>query len=157
MTATVTAIAVALVVVDTSVHLSSEVFGKTGGPAKEIIARGFSGHFDFALSRLLLAEIARKLTDTGVPPLVAAPYIASLLAIGQEHPDVDATDIECADPDDAFVVALARSCRAWCVVAQDNALVDHEADPPMWPPPVFLARLRVRRGEPDGTRFMVER
>lgn len=144
-----------LVVVDTSVHLSSEVFGKPGGPSKEVIARGFAGHFVFALSDMLLEEIARKLTETGVPPLVAAPYLASLIAVGQEHPDADASDIECDDPDDAFVVALARSCEAWCVVAQDNALVDADATPPMWPPPVFLGRLRERRSEPEGTRFSV--
>jgi predicted nucleic acid-binding protein len=145
-----------LAVVDTSVHLSSEVFGKPGSPAKEVIARGFAGHFDFALSALLLAEIVRKLAETGVPPSVAAPYVANLMAVGQEHPDVDASEIECADPDDAFVVALARSCAAWCVVAQDNALVDHDAVPPMWPPPVFLGRLRDRRGEPEGTRFVAD-
>lgn len=145
-----------LVVVDTSVHLSSEVFGKPGGPSKEVIARGFAGHFNFAVSDLLLAEIARKLTAPGVPPLIAAPYLAKLIAVGHEHADGDASDVECDDPEDAFVVALARSCEAWCVVAQDNALVDHEAVPPMWPPPVFLGRLRERRGEPEGMRFSAD-
>ena len=145
-----------LVVVDTTVHLSSEVFGKPGSPAKETIARGFAGHFDFALSELLLAEIARKLTDTGIPPAIAAPYLANLIAVGREFDDVDGGDIECSDPEDVFVIALARTCEAWCVVAQDNALVDHEAAPPMWPPPVFLGRLRVRRGEPEGSRFVAD-
>lgn len=96
-----------MVVVDTTVHLSSEIFSRPGSPAKETLARGFDGHFAFALSPALLREIARKMVECGVPGDDVAEYLADLRVAGQLFDDEDAGDLTCADPDDLFVLVLA--------------------------------------------------
>lgn len=69
------------VVVDTSVHLSSEVFGRAGSPAKEVLARAFADHFDVAISAALLDELARKLIECGAPANDVADYLATVRAV----------------------------------------------------------------------------
>lgn len=143
-----------VVVVDTSIHLSSELFSQPGSPAREVIARGFDGHFTFALSPLLLREIARKLAENGINPNVTAEYLANVRSAGREFDDRTPQDVFCSDPEDVFVMILARTAAAWCIVAYDNALLDDNATPPGWDAARFLGRLRVRRGEPVGNRFV---
>lgn len=142
-----------VVVVDTSIHLSSEVYCGTGSPSREVIARGFDGHFTFALSPLLLREIARKLAETAIDPNLTAEYLANLRAVARDFEDRDAEGVVCSDPNDVFVLVLARTAAAWCIVAYDRALLDDDSNPPGWEAARFLGRLRARRGEPVGNRF----
>lgn len=141
------------VVVDTSVHISSEVFGRVGSPAREVLARGFADHFQFAVSPGLLLEITRKMIEFGAPADDVAGYVGNLRSVAELFEDADPGDLTCADPNDLFVLALGRTSAAWCIVAQDVALRDADAKPPGWTPGFFLARLRELRGEPESQRF----
>ncbi|MCL2777757.1 MAG: putative toxin-antitoxin system toxin component, PIN family [Polyangiaceae bacterium] len=142
-----------IVVVDTSVHVSSEVFSKPGSPARETISRGFARHFVSALSPALLQEIARKLAEEGISEAEVAVYLQNVVASGMAFPDDDGANVACRDPNDLFVVALAHTAKAACIVTQDADLLDPETLPAGLQPPQFLARLRELRGEAPGQRF----
>ncbi len=140
------------VVIDTSVFVSAEIFStKPSSPAREALARSFARHFDTAVSDLLLREIARKLLELGFDEAGVADYLAKIRAVATCFPDEDPTGLTCDDEEDLFVLALARTCQAWFVVAQDNALSRQR--PLGCTPGFFLARLREARGEPEGHRF----
>lgn len=138
---------------DTSVHVSAEVYAKPGSPSLETLRRGFDGQYVLAVSDQLLEEIAYKLVEKRLSPDRVADYVSAIMAIAEHFPDAAIGSVTCSDPDDIFVRVLAGTAAAWCVVSQDNALVDHHAAPPGWPPPVFLARLRVSRGESEDARY----
>lgn len=140
-------------VVDTSVHISSEVFSRPGSPAREVLARGLARHFHMAMSPALLREITRKLVETGSPASDVARYIANLRRVALLFDDEDPSGFVCSDPDDLFVVALAHTSGAWCIVAQDGALIQTTRLPPGCTPGFFLVRLRELLGEPAGKRF----
>jgi predicted nucleic acid-binding protein len=142
-----------VVVADTSVHVSSEAFSKGGSPSREVIARGFAAKFTFASSEKLVGEIARKFAEFGINPILTAEYLGNLRASSASFADVDDPTVSCADPEDTYVMILAKTATAWCIVSQDNALLDDEGSPPGWAPPPFLRRFRERREEPPGTRF----
>jgi len=144
-----------LVVVDTSIHVASEAFSKKGSPSREVIARGAGNHFKFAVSELLLREIAEQLVGNGVDPELVAEYLANLRVIASHFDDREDECVVCADPDDVFVMVLARTAEAWCIVSYDHALVDENATPPGWSIGAFLGRLRERRGEPPRTPFPI--
>lgn len=148
-------IVVPTVVVDTSVHVSGEVFAKKGSPAKETLARAFALHFHMAMSEMLFAEIARKLVETGAPADTVADYLVELRLLCRAFwfPDGSTVGLHCPDPDDLFVLALARTSNAVCVVSQDSDLVQDDALPRGCSPGFFLARLREWRSEPKGQRF----
>lgn len=141
------------VVVDTSVHIASEIFGQPQGPARETLARAFESHFGLALSNSLLAEIVRKLVECGAPASRVATYGSMLSDASAFFPDVVYEGLACLDAEDLFVLALGRTSEAWCIVSQDQALRDPKSEPPGWSPGFFLARLREVRGEPEGQRF----
>ena len=141
------------VVVDTSVHISSEVFASAGSPAKEVLARGFDRHFEFVTSDALIEEITRTLVSSGAPADDVAEYVGRLMAVARDLGDVDIAGVECDDPDDRFVVALARAAEAWCVVAYDDALLGDDRVPSGWKPGPFLFKLREERGEPRDQRY----
>jgi putative PIN family toxin of toxin-antitoxin system len=139
------------VVIDTSVYLSAEVFSSDPGSAsREVVARAAARQFDVAVSPLLLAEVTRKLL-LYFPEELAAAYIAQLLTFATTFTDGDTTGLVCTDPEDLFVLALARECGAWFIVAQDKSL--SLVHPLGCKPGYFLARLRELRGEPEGQRF----
>jgi len=143
-----------LVVVDTSVQLSGLVLSKhPTSPGREILARGFARHFDFAVSEALIAEIARKLVEKGVDLRLVVDHIERLRFVGVAFEDVDPSGFECDDPDDLFIVALASTAAAWCVVSHDAALIRAERVPPGWSVGEFLGHLREERGEAPKTTF----
>jgi len=144
-----------MVVVDTSVHVSAEVFAKKGSPARETLARAFALHFHMAMSQKLFAEIARKLVETGARADDVADYLVELRLLCKAlwFADEPTDGLECPDPDDLFLLALARASEAVCVVSQDSDLVQDDALPRGCSPGFFLARLREWRSEPKGQRF----
>lgn len=122
--------------------LVSALITPTGTPAKLLTATR-SGSFELIASPLLLEELKmvllrkkfRRYVDLGVVDqyLELLRRDAVLAADSAEPPP-----IQCADPDDDYLIALAQSCSA-ALVSGDGHLLELAGEIPVFTPSEFLA------------------
>jgi putative PIN family toxin of toxin-antitoxin system len=132
---------VARAVLDPGV-LVSALITPTGTPAK-LLAAIRSGSFELIVSPLLLEELKlvllrekfRRYVDLGVVDqyLELLRRDAVLAADPAEPPP-----IQCTDPDDDYLIALAHSCSA-ALVSGDGHLLELAGEIPVFTPSEFLA------------------
>jgi len=129
---------------DTNVLVSALI--SPGGPSAALLLELRAGAFELVVSPLLLEELedvlARPKLRTWVTPAEAAGYLAVIReeAILYADPPPSGAGI-CADPDDEFLIDLARSAAADTIVAGDRHLLDLRPMLPVMSPAEFLALL----------------
>jgi putative PIN family toxin of toxin-antitoxin system len=131
-------------VLDTNVLVSALI--SPGGPSAAILLELRAGAFELVISPVILEELAdvlaRPKLRTRVSPAQAAAYVAVLGAESAFHDDPPPAGLGlCADPDDEFLIDLARSAGADAIVSGDAHLHDLRATLPVMTPAEFLALL----------------
>lgn len=133
------------------------------GPCAEILDRWRDGHFEVAVSPILLAELERVLH---YPRIVARYHVAGDLAQaavvefarqGVAFPDPAVLPrVVPGDVDDDYIIALAGSAGASVVVTRDGHFAEIDprvCDVEVLLPEDFLRRLRAdESGEPQPER-----
>jgi putative PIN family toxin of toxin-antitoxin system len=117
---------VRLVVLDANVYVSA-LLVPTGSPAK-ILEKWADGEFDVIVSPLLLSELARVLRrpkfKRSIPAVQVEALLSALAEEGISAADPDAQPGATPDPGDDYLVALARSIDAECIVSGDTHLTE---------------------------------
>ena len=132
-------------VVDPSVLVSAFIGNPDAGPGR-LIAAWRDRRFVLVVSPLLVDELTDVL---GRPKFErwssqgrASAYIAALRARSEHRSDVPSVQpVEVRDPDDHYLVTLAREAQADYLVSVDGDLLDAELDLPVVDPAVFVAGL----------------
>ena len=132
------------VVVDVNVLVSAAI-RRSGVPAA-ILSAWRAGQFELVISDLLLAElrdvlarphVARFVTRAETEELVAALELSGTF-VGDPPPSERLVP---GDPDDDYLVALARAGGAQVIVTGDVHLLELDLQPPAVTPREFLVRL----------------
>lgn len=116
------------------------------GPSRQIVTAWVDERFELIVSPALLTELrdvlARPKFRRWISTAVAGEFVA---ALAQQAPVVDdppAPPEVSPDPDDDYLIALARTARADCLVSGDRHLLELDAvEPPVLTPREFLERL----------------
>ena len=132
------------VVLDVNV-LVSGALGRPGPPAR-IVDEWYAGAFEVLVSPRLLEELrdvlARPKIEQDVSPQKRLAFLARLEDFGILVDDPALTErLVPSDPDDDYVVALARAGRAHVIVTGDAHLLEADLRPQAVPPREFLARI----------------
>ncbi|WP_419915967.1 putative toxin-antitoxin system toxin component, PIN family [Candidatus Poriferisodalis sp.] len=127
-------------VVDANVHVSA-LIGKRA-PARIMAAWVRQRTFDLVVCPQLIAEISDVLERVHVRrrlPLSAADrYLLALAAQATQMPDLEPIAAATRDPDDDYLIALARAAHADLIVSGDNDLLEWpEQQPPVVSPAAF--------------------
>jgi putative PIN family toxin of toxin-antitoxin system len=132
------------VVLDVNVLVSS-LIRRSGVPASVVDAwRG--GYFEVVVSARLLAELRDVLGRAHLARYMASAEAEKLFVALErnatlvEDPPL-AERVVPGDPDDDYLVALARTGRAHVIVSGDTDLLEADIEPPALSPRAFLARL----------------
>lgn len=131
-------------VLDTNVLISALI--SPGGPSAALLREARAGGFELVVSPLLLMELedvlARPKLRTWVTPDEAAAYVAVIReeALLYADPPPSGSSLS-ADPDDEFIIDLARSARVDAIVSGDRHLLDLASVLPVLSPADYLARL----------------
>jgi uncharacterized protein len=132
-------------VLDANVLVSAAI---SEGPSHRIVQAGLQGQaFELVICDQLLGEVRSVFTDR--PRLrkwisleAADLYVTTLVTIADVQPDPPSGPALTRDPDDDYVIYLARSSNADLIVSGDADLLEWaEQDPPVVPPAVFEATL----------------
>lgn len=113
------------------------------GPPREIVTAWVDGRFELVASLALLEEL-RDVLDRPrfrrwVSAATAAEFIGGLAEDALIVDDPPAQPGLTPDPDDDYLVALARAADADCLVSGDRHLLDlADPDPPVLAPRQFL-------------------
>ncbi len=131
-------------VLDTDVLVSALI--SPGGPSAALLLELRAGAFELVVSPLLLEELedvlARPKLRTWVTPAEAAAYLAVIREESILYADPPPSGAAlCADPDDEFLIDLARSAGADAIVSGDRHLLDLRPMLPVLSPAEFLATL----------------
>lgn len=123
------------------------------GPPRAIVTAWVDECFELVASHALLEELRDVLARPKLGRWVSAATAAALLAgLGEDAVIVDDPPARpglTPDPDDDYLIALARAAQADCLVSGDRHLPDlPRSDPPVLTPREFLDLLR--HGEVDG-------
>jgi putative PIN family toxin of toxin-antitoxin system len=133
------------VVVDPSVLVSAFIGNPDAGPGR-LIDAWLDGQCAMIVSPLLLDELAEvlarpkfaKWADDGR----GVAYVAAFAAQAERHSDPPLTEASVRDPNDDYLVALARQTKADAVVSVDRDLLDAPVtDIAIVDPATFVARL----------------
>jgi uncharacterized protein len=132
-------------VVDPSVLVSAFIGDPEAGPGR-LITAWRDRRFVLVVSPLLLDELTdvlgRPKFDRWSSQGRATAYIAALRARSEHRSDRSSVQpVEVRDPDDHYLVALAREAKADHLVSVDRDLLDAELDVPVVDPAVFVAGL----------------
>jgi putative PIN family toxin of toxin-antitoxin system len=132
------------VVPDTSV-LVSALLSRAGAPAR-ILERWSEGAFDVTVCPQLIAELERALGYEKLRPYVSAEdandYVRSIVQSSVVVEDPGNVRRAVRDPDDDFLVALARAVGAHALISGDRDLLVLELpDLHVLSPRAFLERL----------------
>lgn len=132
------------VFLDTNVYVSA-LLAPTGRPA-QIVESWADGKFDVIVSSLLLAGLERVLRRPKFRKSIPSVQVDGLLrALSEEGiwtTDPEAQPVETPDPDDDYLVALARAAEADCIVSGDAHLTQlSDPRPPVLPAREFLDSL----------------
>lgn len=145
-------------VVDPSVLVSAFIGDPEAGPGR-LVTAWRDRRFVLVVSPLLLDELTdvlgRPKFDRWASQGRAPAYIAALRARSEHRSDVpSAQPVEVRDPDDHYLVALAREAQTDHLVSVDGDLLDAELDVSVVDPAVFVAGLH----DPvDGEHFFTGR
>ena len=132
------------VVLDVNVLVSS-LIRRSGVPVPVVDAwRG--GYFEVVVSARLLAELRDVLGRAHLARYMASAEAEKLfVALERNATLVEdrplAERVVPGDPDDDYLVALARAGRAHVIVSGDTDLLEADIEPPALSPRAFLARL----------------
>ena len=116
-----------LAVVDNSVVIQS--IQCANSPDLQVMERGYKGDFRFAISRRLMEELSNTCyKKLHLRKEVASVVMNSIRAAATlfADPPHKSTD-DCDDPDDLFLVALARASKALALVANDKKVLKSSA------------------------------
>lgn len=132
-------------VVDPSVLVSAFIGDPEAGPGR-LVTAWRDRRFVLVVSPLLLDELTgvlgRPKFDRWASQGRAPAYIEALRARSEHRSDVpSAQPVEVRDPDDHYLVALAREAQADYLVSVDRDLLDAELDVSVVDPAVFVAGL----------------
>ena len=134
-------------VLDTNVLVSALI--SPGGGSARLLVELRSGAFELVLSPLLLLELREVLRRDKfrryVSEAEADAYVELIRSEGIVRPD-PASSLEplSADPDDEYLIDLARDAQADALVTGDNHLLDLRAIIPVMTPAEFLETLPDR-------------
>lgn len=132
-----------LLVVDPNVLVSGLI---AQGPPAEVVDLVRYGEVRAATCPQLLTELEGVLRRPRfrryVEPGEIDTYLDVLRSITVEQPDPSDVDgIDCRDPDDAYLIALAREVRAEALVSGDRDLTElDDSEPPVLTPAAVLDR-----------------
>ncbi len=131
------------VVLDVNV-LVSGALGRPGPPAR-IVDEWYAGAFEVLVSPRLLEELRDALAgpkiEQDVSPRKRLAFLARLEDFGILVDDPPTERLVPSDPDDDYLVALARAGRAHVIVTGDADLLEADLRPQAVLPREFLARL----------------
>jgi putative PIN family toxin of toxin-antitoxin system len=130
-------------VVDVNVLISA-VISQAEAPAG-ILAEWRAGAFELVVSPQLLAELdgvlARpQILSRAADAAAATRHLIQMNALLVDDPPPER--IVPGDPDDDYLVALARAAGAQVIVTGDTDLLEGDVEPPALSPRDFLERLR---------------
>lgn len=132
-------------VLDTNVLVAALISG-VGAPAGLLLALRV-GAFELVVSPALLAELREVLRRDRFRAYVTLEQVDAYVAIIErdaiviaDPPPSTATPVA-SDPDDAFLVALARAARVNALVSGDARLLELAGRMPVMTPRAFLASL----------------
>jgi putative PIN family toxin of toxin-antitoxin system len=131
-------------VLDANVLVSAAI--STAGPPRQIVNAWVDGRFELIASPLLLAErrdvLARPKFRRWISTATAADFIGGLADDALVRDDPPAFPGVSPDPDDDYLIALARAAQADYLVSGDRHLLDlADPDPPVLTPRQFLGVL----------------
>jgi putative PIN family toxin of toxin-antitoxin system len=132
------------VVLDTNV-LVSAALSPNGVPAR-LLSEWLEGAFDLVVSAKLRAEVERTLGSVKLSRRLPESEVAAFLDLLDaralvSHDPADVPSVA-EDPDDDFVVALAREAGASVIVSGDRHLLSlSQPRPPVVTPATFLSAL----------------
>jgi putative PIN family toxin of toxin-antitoxin system len=129
------------VVLDANVLVSAVI--STAGPPREIVGAWVDGRFELVASPALLDELrdvlARPRFRRWVSTATAAEFVDGLAQDALILDDPPAQPGLSPDPDDDYLIALARAAGADYLVSGDRHLLDlADAEPPVLTPRRFL-------------------
>jgi uncharacterized protein len=133
-----------LAVLDPNVLVSAAI--STAGPPRQIVSAWVDGGFELLVSATLIDELAgvlaRPRLRRWISTATASEFVAGLeesAVIIDDPPEPAALT---ADPDDDYLIALARAGGADYLVSGDRHLTElADADPPVLTPRQFLELL----------------
>lgn len=132
------------VVLDANVLVSALLTPK--GPPAKIVRAWLDGAFELVVSPRLLEEIERVFAYPKIATRISiedAERTLELLADAMSYPDeASATAPVVADPEDAYLVALAE-CASAVLVSGDAALLALVDRMPVMPQAAFVERLAL--------------
>lgn len=133
-------------VLDTNVLVSALI--SPGGPSAALMLELRAGAFELLVSPLLLEELAEVLARPKFRSYVSAAEAAAYLElVGTEATVVDdpppGDHVFTADPDDEFLIGLARAALADVIVSGDAHLLDLRGSLPVKTPAEFLSSLAI--------------
>lgn len=134
------------VVLDANVLVSAVI--SPAGPPREIVTAWVDGRFELVASPALVAELEdvleRPRFRRWVSIATATEFIDGLAADALIVEDPPALAGLSPDPDDDYLIALARAAQADYLVSGDRHLLDlADPEPPMLTPRQFLDLLAV--------------
>jgi putative PIN family toxin of toxin-antitoxin system len=126
--------------------LVSALIGRTGSPPDLIVRAALGGELEIVMSPHLIAELAgvlaRSQFETQAGGGQADRYVAALVASAEVVEDPPEPDRLTPDPDDDYLVALARTANAGCLVSGDAHLTSlSDPDPAVLTPRQLVDRL----------------
>lgn len=132
------------VVLDANVLVSAVI--SAAGPPREIVGAWVDGRFELVASPALLEEVsdvlARPRFRRWVSTTTAAEFIAGIAEDALLVDDPPAQPGLSPDPDDDYLITLARAANADYLVSGDRHLLDlADPEPPVLTPRQFLDAL----------------
>ena len=120
-----------LAVVDNCVTLNSIQLGNLPPRAceSEVMERGYQGDFRFAINRRLMEELSTTCYKKfRLKREVVSALLGSIRAAADFFPEQSSRNSdECGDPDDVFLVTLARVSKALSLVSNDRKVLESSA------------------------------
>jgi putative PIN family toxin of toxin-antitoxin system len=131
-------------VLDPNVLVSAAI--SAAGPPRQIVTAWVDGRFELIASPALLAELravlARPKFRRWISAAVAREFVDGLADDALIIDDPPALEGVSPDPDDDYLIALARAAGADYLVSGDRHLLDFsDPDPPVLAAREFLERL----------------
>jgi len=129
------------VVLDANVLVSAVI--SAAGPPRQVLTAWVEGRFELVASPALLEELRdvldRPRLRRWVSTATASDFIDALAEDAELIDDPPAQPGLSPDPDDDYLVALARAAGAGCLVSGDRHLLDlADPNPPVVTPRRFL-------------------
>jgi putative PIN family toxin of toxin-antitoxin system len=117
--------------VDPSVLVSAFIGNPNAGPG-QLVAAWREHRFVMVVSPQLVAELSEVLARPKFARWSSddrdVAYVAAFAAQSEHHPDPDDAGGHVRDPDDDYLVALARIAKVDAIVSLDNDLLDASLD-----------------------------